>query len=225
MSLFVSFDKIQNLDFAGLVVLFHEFLSFHSSEIVEGSDGQRELSVFLLEGDFQLKVLELVLFAANISGHVFGGEFDVQDGEAFAVIEMDFNVIQQDVGSLPYFIVGLEVGLEVVLGSSHFYFGGILEDERVLVGDVEEERGVFERLALELGLDVGVDERGDTGELHFKVIITRPQFNPIYNLPANKKSVHTPSHIIPTSSSARQSLSPIFASPILYLPSLSAIWQ
>ena len=161
---------------------------------MEGSDGQRELPVFLLECNFQLKVLELVLFATHIGVHVFGGEFDVQDGETFAIVEVNFNVIEHDVRSLGYFIVGLEVGLEVVFGSSDFDFGGILKDERVLVGDVEEEGGVFERLVLELGLDVGVDERGNAGELHFKVIITRPQFNPIYNSPANKKSAHTHHH-------------------------------
>jgi hypothetical protein len=135
---------------------------------VEGGDCQGELSVLFLECNLQLEVLELALLGSNVSDDIFGGKLNVKDGEAFSIVEMNLNIIEADVRALRYFIIRLEVGLKVVFGGSDLDLGGVFEDEGVLLGDVEEEGGILERLALELSLDIGVDEGGDAGKLHLK---------------------------------------------------------
>lgn len=94
LRLFINFDKIQNLNLAWFVVFLHQLLSFHSSEIVESSDSQRELSILFLKGDLQFEILELVLFASHISDHTLGRQRNIKNWKTFAIFKEDFHVIE-----------------------------------------------------------------------------------------------------------------------------------
>ena len=54
---------------------------------------------------------------------------------AFAVVDVDFDVFETDVGALVD---------AVLVAAGELYLGAVLEQERSLASDVEEERGGFE---------------------------------------------------------------------------------
>ena len=67
-----GFDKAVDFNLAGLIVLFEELLFFHSAKISESSNSQRVLTLFLLERDLKLKVLEFSFLGADIRDDAFG---------------------------------------------------------------------------------------------------------------------------------------------------------
>ena len=168
-----SLDEVGYLDLRLLIVLLEKVLTLHPPQIAIGGDGQRELSLLLIQGDLKLEVFQLGILAAHVCDYVLGGEVDRLDRIPFAVVEVNFYIVQTDVGSLLNFIVALEVSLQVIFRSTHSDLGGVFQHQGVLGTDIEEERGSLEGSAVEVGLDMGVNEGGDARELHLKQIIAR----------------------------------------------------
>lgn len=59
--------------------------------------------------------------------------------EVLAVVNVNLNVVEADVGALSNFIVALEVSLKVIFRGTYSDFRGIFEDEGVLGADIEKE--------------------------------------------------------------------------------------
>lgn len=175
-----GFDKAVDFNLAGLIVLFEELLFFHSAKISESSNSQRVLTLFLLERDLKLKVLEFSFLGADIRDDAFGWQFDALNREVLAVVNVNLNVVEADIGALSNFIVALEVSLKVIFRGTYSDFRGIFEDEGVLGADIEKEWCSLERCIVELSLYMSVDEGWNAWELHLKTIIARPIHNLTY---------------------------------------------
>lgn len=81
----------------------------------------------LLKSHFQVKVFELGIFAANICNHTLGVQFDGLNRVAFPVVEKNLNVVKTDSWTLLDFLIAVEVGLQIIFGSSHLDLGGIFQ--------------------------------------------------------------------------------------------------